>query len=60
MGAKVAAGSKVAVATGAATGAEVAEAPQATANNTTITASPAMGVAPFLVSIRNDLISASF
>ena len=56
VGANVAAGSNVAVAAGGAAGAEVAEAPQATANNTTITASPAINLALFLGSIRNWFI----
>ena len=52
----VVAGSNVAVAAGAAAGTEVAEAPQATANNTTITTSPPINRVLFLGSIRNLFI----
>ncbi len=56
VGATVAVGGNVAVAAGGATGTEVAEEPQAAANNTAITASPAISQLLFLGPIKNRFI----
>ncbi len=56
VGANVATGSNVAVASGAEAGTDVAEVPQAAANNTTITASAAINLVPFVCPIRKRLI----